>query len=186
MSKKEKIQKRDIIIAAFEILREKGIEKLTVRDIAKKLHCSIQPVFYKFNSMEDLKKELLEYSLTYYNDLLFQFKNEESKYKEIGINYINFARNESNIFKFIFMGDYDIKIEEMAYFDKSYEEVEKILQKQNDISMKIVKRFHLKMWMFTHGIACLLATHTVEFSDKEISDLLTEEFQALLYSVNEV
>lgn len=46
-----------------------------------------------------------------------------------------------------------------------------------------IKRFHLKMWMFTHGISCLVATGTCEFSDEEISSLLTEEFKALISSI---
>ena len=29
-----------------------------------------------------------------------------------------------------------------------------------------------KMWIFTHGIACLLATKTVKFTDEEIEELL--------------
>ena len=36
------------------------------------------------------------------------------------------------------------------------------------------------MWMFTHGIACLVANGTIDFSDDEIKMLLTEEFQLLM------
>ena len=36
------------------------------------------------------------------------------------------------------------------------------------------------MWIFTHGIATLVATKTINFSDQEIEDLLTKEFQALM------
>lgn len=38
------------------------------------------------------------------------------------------------------------------------------------------------MWLYTHGIAGLIVTNTVSFTDKEISSLLTEQFQALLNS----
>lgn len=182
MPKKAKVQKENIIDAAFELIRENGIEKLTVRDIAKKLHCSIQPIFYQFNTMEELKKTLLEYTKNYFNEFLFDVKADSDlpRYKETGMNYVRFAIEESNLFKFIFMGNYDIKIEEMAYFNRSYDEVANILRIQNDLSREIAKKFHQKMWLFTHGIASLLATHTVEFSDEEISNLLTEEFQAIL------
>ena len=90
----------------------------------------------------------------------------------------------------IITSDKDIKnllLEELAIngiskykFVKSYEEVEKILQVQSKISSDKVKKMHLKMWMFTHGIACLIATNTCDFTDDEISMLLTEEFQALM------
>lgn len=182
MPTSSKIQREDIIKVAFEILKESGIEKVNARDIAKKLNCSIRPVYYQFNTMEDLRKELLNYTLDYYNNFLLDIKGNGPKYKEIGFNYIRFAKEEPNIFKFIFMGNYEIKIEEFAYFDKGYEEVEKILQIQNELSREIAKNFHLKMWLYTHGIACLIATNTASFTDKELSSLLTEQFQALLNS----
>lgn len=50
-----KIKKEDIINAALEIIKEKGIQGLNARNIAKKARCSIQPIFYQFNSMDELK-----------------------------------------------------------------------------------------------------------------------------------
>ena len=36
------------------------------------------------------------------------------------------------------------------------------------------------MWMFTHGIATLLATDTVLLTEEQISNLLSSQFQALM------
>lgn len=180
MSPIKKTSKVDIIKAAFEILQEKGIEKVSARDIAKKLSISVQPIFYQFNSMDDLKRELLQYALNYYQKFLFEPREDMPKYKAIGINYIRFAKENPNIFKFIFMGEYHIKIDNFAYFDKSYEDAEIILKDQKNISEDQVKNFHLKMWIFTHGIACLVANNTCEFNEEQIKELLTDEFQTLV------
>ncbi len=134
--------------------------------------------------MEELKQALLDYSLDYYRKFLLDFKGNTPKYRQIGLNYIRFAKEESNVYKFIFMGDYQIKIEEFAFFDKSYTEVEKTLQIQNELSTEMTKKFHLKMWLFVHGIACLIATNTCCFTDEEIKLLLAEEFQILRKSLN--
>lgn len=61
----KKIQKNDITKCAFEILRDSGIEKVNARAIAKKLNCSVQPLFYQFKNMSELKDELLNYALKY-------------------------------------------------------------------------------------------------------------------------
>ena len=45
---------------------------------------------------------------------------------------------------------------------------------------KEIKNFHIKMWIFTHGIGALVANKTVDFSEKQIKDLLSYEFQALM------
>lgn len=176
----KKIQKSDIIICAFEILRNSGIEKVNARAIAKKLNCSVQPLFYQFNNMSELKDELLNYALKYYQNYILNFNQEISRYKQIGLNYIKFASEEPNIFKFIFMGNYHIDINNFENFDGSYEIVEEILKDNNNISLNQAKKIHLKMWMFTHGIACLIATNTCYFSNNYISELLTEEFKALI------
>ena len=123
--------------------------------------------------------------MDYYRKFLLTFKGDTPKYRQVGLNYIRFAKEESNVYKFIFMGDYQIKIEEFAFFDKSYTEVEKTLQIQNGLSVEMAKKFHLKMWLFVHGIACLIATNTCIFSDEEISKLLAEEFQILRKSINQ-
>lgn len=43
-----------------------------------------------------------------------------------------------------------------------------------------VKEFHLKMWIFTHGIATMLASGTCDISEEQVSEMLTEEFLALM------
>lgn len=43
-----------------------------------------------------------------------------------------------------------------------------------------MKKFHMKMWMFTHGIATLVANRTCELSDEQVEELLTEEYTALM------
>ena len=45
-------------------------------------------------------------------------------------------------------------------------------QKLTGLSFEEQKKFHIKVWIFTHGIACLVATATIKISDEEISELL--------------
>ena len=178
-----KVTKENIIEKTYHILSEDGLESINARRIARELNCSVQPIFYQFKNMDDLKKELLKYSLEYYHEYISKTNENNAKYKEIGKNYIKFAKEETNIFKLIFMGDYHIKIDNFREFDPSYKEIEQILEEKYKITKEEVRKFHLKMWMFTHGIACLIATRTCDFSDKEISKLLTEEFTALIKNI---
>ena len=58
MPKQVKISKDDILRAALEIVRNDGIERVSNREIAKKLNCSIRPIYYQFENSEDLLNEL--------------------------------------------------------------------------------------------------------------------------------
>ena len=55
-----KISKQMILDAAFEIAREKGVDQISNRELAKILNCSIRPIYYQFKNVEELNKELNE------------------------------------------------------------------------------------------------------------------------------
>ena len=58
MPTKIRISKDMILNAAFEIVRQEGTEKLSNRELANKLKCSIRPIYYQFENVEQMKKEL--------------------------------------------------------------------------------------------------------------------------------
>ena len=58
---------------------------------------------------------------------------------------------------------------------------EHLLQYYEEINEE-QKKFHVKVWIFTYGIACLLATRTVKFTDEEIEELLVSTVDAMLKS----
>ncbi|MGN1327583.1 MAG: TetR/AcrR family transcriptional regulator, partial [Clostridia bacterium] len=56
MPTKIRISKDMILDAAFEIVRKEGIEKLSNRELANKLKCSIRPIYYQFENVEEMQK----------------------------------------------------------------------------------------------------------------------------------
>ena len=53
-----KISKDMILESGLKIIKEEGIDKLNVRNIANKLNCSTQPIMYHYKNMNLLKEEL--------------------------------------------------------------------------------------------------------------------------------
>ena len=53
-----KITKELILDTALEIAREKGKEGISNRELAKRMNCSIRPIYYQFKNVEELYKEL--------------------------------------------------------------------------------------------------------------------------------
>ena len=64
--------------------------------------------------------------------------------------------------------------------DGNFNEVEKYINMSTSLVGKDLKSFHVKMWLFTHGIATLIASSAVNLTDEEISNLLSSEFKALM------
>ncbi len=180
MANTTKITKEMILDTAFSIARREGLNSISNRRIAKELNSSIRPIYYQFKNTEGLKTELGKKIDTYFYDYLLNNKlGNMPLYKQIGINYIRFSRDEKKLFKILFMSDNKLLPSDFI-LDTDYMRIKDIIRISTNLSDKDIKSFHLKMWMFTHGIATLAANDTVLFTDKQISDLLSYEFQALM------
>lgn len=177
-----KITKEMILNTAFDIAREQGVEKISNRELAKRMNCSIRPIYYQFKNVEELNKELYKKIEHYfYKFLIENMIKGIPPYKQIGINYIKFAKTENNLFKFLFMSETRQEPSTFVETDeKGFEEVIKAIKISTHLSEKDIKSFHIKMWIFAHGIATLAAAKSVEFTDEQIQDLLSQEFQALM------
>ena len=182
MPTKIRISKDMILDTAFEIVRKDGMEKLSNRELASKLKCSIRPIYYQFENVEEMQKELyIKIEKYFYKFLLDHMVEGIPKYKQIGINYIRFAKKEQKLFQILFMSE--TTLTPNAFVSKTgedYEEIEKLVRISTNLNNEEIKAFHTKMWIFCHGIASLVANNTINLNDEQIEELLSYEFQALM------
>ncbi len=177
-----RITKEMILNAAFDITRNEGIEKLSNREIAKKMNCSIRPIYYQFKNSEELYKALYNKINSYFYDFIMKnIVDDIPHYKQIGINYIKFAQEETNLFKVLFMSPARNLPNTFVATDKNgFAGVIDAIKLSTYLSDKDIKSFHTKMWIFVHGIATLTVSKSVKFTEEQIRDLLSQEFQALM------
>ena len=182
MPTKIRISKDMILDAAFEIARQEGMEKLSNRELAKKLKCSIRPIYYQFKNVEEMQKELyIKIEQYFYEFLLDNMVEGIPQYKQIGINYIRFAKREKQLFQTLFMNSTGLTPDAFVSKDgEDYKEIEKLIKISTNLKENEIKDFHTKMWIFCHGIATLVASGTVKLTDSQIQNLLSYEFQALM------
>lgn len=182
MPTKIKISKDMILDAAFEIVRQYGMEKLSNRELANKLKCSIRPIYYQFENVEEMQKELyIKIEQYFYKFLLDNMIEGIPQYKQVGINYIKFAKKETKLFQTLFMNNTGLTPDAFVSKDgDDYKEIEKLIKISTNLKEEDIKDFHTKMWIFCHGIATLVASGTVKLSDSQIQRLLSYEFQALM------
>ena len=110
MPPKPKITKNMVIDAAFEVAREAGGENINARTVAKKLNCSTQPVMYHFATIEELKKAVYAQLDWYHTEYLMKIEEpQKGAMLGIGINYIRFAVEEPNLFRFLFQSGFAVE-----------------------------------------------------------------------------
>lgn len=176
-----KYKKEDIVDVAYEIVKKEGYESINARRIAKELGCSVQPIFHNFSSMEEVNKEVY---IKIYNEYKVYMKNgrasKEKAYKQMGLSYIKFAKDYPEFFKILFMQKTDMSAESIIINDDMGNDVISAGQILTGLSYEEQTKFHIKVWIFTHGIACLVATKTVKFTDEELEELLETTVREML------
>ena len=71
MPPRTKIPKELIIKTAYDITKANGIESVTAKAISKQLNCSIQPIYWVFDTMDNLRNAIIHEAIKEYNNYLF-------------------------------------------------------------------------------------------------------------------
>lgn len=182
MAPKTKYSKEIILNCAFDMVRQNGIEVINAREIAKHLGCSTQPLFHVFNNMEELMQNLYAKTEELYNNRMEKAITQPDPFAAAGFAYVQFARDERNLFKLLFMSNH-FKVSsafEMIEEDKEFIET---ISKSAALSYEAAKKLYVNMWLLTHGIASMIATNSFSPSDEEVKRILFDTYKGLLYQL---
>ena len=132
-------------------------------------------------------KKILDKIKERYNEIIDGLDlnlNLDHEFDKIEENFLakagrDYAASRGEYLNGIVMANY-LGYEFIDAADGNFNEVEKYINMSTSLVGKDLKSFHVKMWLFTHGIATLIASGAVNLTDEEISNLLSSEFKALM------
>lgn len=187
MPPKAKITKEMVINAAFEVARTKGAEHINARTVAQKLDCSTQPVMYHFATIEELKRAAYEKTDAYHTKYLMDIsKKRMDVLLDIGINYIHFAVEEPNLFRFLFQSGFAI---ENSFLEMVNSEelipVISVMQEAMNMSMEQTKEVFVTLALFVHGYASIIANNSLEYDEKLITAHLKRVYTGAILALQE-
>ncbi len=171
------ITKELIINQAFSLVREKGKEELSARNIAKKIGCSTQPIYSCFSNMQELTTAIVKHAMQYAIDKFLLPKEEDDEFMQMGLGYIKLAREEKNLFKLLFLTE--------NYFSENgldiWRENEELLltNMKNDNHLKglsddILLQILKDMRIYSHGLATIVYTSPNIITDQEVFNLISQ------------
>ena len=102
MPPKAKFTREEIVSAALEVARSKGIEAVTAREVGNYLGTSSSPVFVAFKNMDELLNEVYNSAVKEYSDYIADSVNYTPVFKQFGFRLIEFASTQPNLFKMIY------------------------------------------------------------------------------------
>lgn len=178
MPPKTKTSREMVINGAMKIVRERGVEALNVRFLAKQLNCSTQPIFSRYKNTDELKSDLIKTAYELYFSYITEDmqKGKYPPYKAMGMSYIRFAIEEKNLFKLLFMSSRKDKESSVA---QDWQIAVNCIKNNLGVSEAVANKIHFQMWCFVHGIAVMQATEFNELSLEEISESITDIYNGL-------
>ena len=184
MPPKPKITRDLILIAALDITRETGFETVNARSIAGKLQCSTRPIFTCYKNMDEMKTEFLDYAFEYYNRYVENYKKSENTKACLlfPLSYIKFAKEETNLFRLLFINDMDLDMTEANDFYRELGNAEKAEAFSQMIGAEPErgKEIFLDLFLYSHGIAVLTATGKLSFDSRNLEKMLQNFLSAYI------
>jgi len=176
-----KIMKEEIIAAAYEITKEQGIEAATARAVAKRLRCSVQPVYYIFETMENMREAVFVKAKQKYAQILLAEIPGMPLIQAIGYNYMRFAKEYPHLFRLLFTTD---RHENASVFDDVIDDNKPYVMRliMEDCGIKDEKRAEdivVKIGVFCYGLAMVSITRVAKVDDESVR-MIYEVFTALL------
>ena len=181
MPPKARYTKENIADIAYGIVRRNGLGALSARSLAAELGTSTAPIFTAFENIEEVESAVVERAEALYERYHREGLGMTPQFKGTGIKYIQFAKDEPNLFKLLFMRG-DKRLEDSGYLPKLYKyesEIRKNVENSYGFPADKVKDIYNHLAIYTHGLAVLYAQGSCVFSDEEVSRLLSEMFFAL-------
>ena len=154
---KVKFTKKIIVEAAYELMKIEGFNNLSVRKIAKYLKSSTAPIYFNFNTVDDLKEEIIILSKEKLKKYLYG-NYSERKLLNSAVGFVAFAREERELFRAIFLDGAE-RFKELYYETLNTLLTEEILMVSfPKLTFQEAKLSVRRLWYFLFGYATLICT----------------------------
>ena len=187
MPPKIKYTKEYIGDYAFEYVRKEGADALSARNLAKGLGISTAPLFTAFDSIDEIRQGVATRAFALYSNYIKKGLSEPIPFKGAGLAYIKFAKEEPQLFKMLFMSA--ARDESPSHFypegDKNAPAICLSAKGSYNLSDTQAKKLYNHLSVYVHGIAVLYAQGRNVFTDNDVSEMMSEVFNALLKEIND-
>lgn len=166
---KQRITKEMVVDAAFELAKSGGMEQITVMAIAKKIDCSVQPIYCYCKNMEGLRQEVIERVKRFVKDYLASHIDMNDPFRSIGQAHIQLTKEEPHLYKIYVLHRRDgISSLDDLYRAETNEQISAFIADKLKISLAQAKQLHLDMLIYTIGIGTIFSVTTPGISSDEI------------------
>lgn len=158
---KQKITKEMIVEAGFDLVRQGGMERATVKAIAQQLNCSVQPVYSYCESMKGLRQEMTQRAAAFVREYTAARLRPADLFRSMGQAYLQLAGEEPEIFKLFILGQRQgVDSLKSLYRQETDPRLAEVIGNQLGISLAEARALHLHLLIYTIGLGTILSVTT--------------------------
>ncbi|MCM1114036.1 MAG: TetR/AcrR family transcriptional regulator [Clostridium sp.] len=181
MPPKAKYTEQQIINIAYDIVRTDGANALTARNLAKALGASTGTIFSMFDTVTEIQNAVIDKGKARYAEYIQEGLRQPIPFKGAGMKYIQFAKDEPELFKLLFMtGDGN---EHLTGFLPAYDENADIVldafKNSYSIDSDKARNIYNHLSVYAYGFAALFAQQINMFTMEDIDRMMSELFMSL-------
>ena len=181
---RQRITKEMVVDAAFELARSGGMEQVMVKNIAKRLGCSVQPIYSYCKNMDGLRQDVTNKVGQFVKRYAAEHMNPEDPFRSTGHAYVRLAEEEPYLFRiFILHRREGVSSLEDLYNMEAGPGMAGFLAEKLSISEEQARRLHLHMLIYTIGIGTIFSMTSPGISAGEIHGQQEEAYQAFLRQI---
>lgn len=183
MPPRAKFTKEEIVETALRIVEREGLAALTARSLGAALGSSARPIFTVFDSMDDVLYAVNSRAKEIYGKYIEEGLREAVAFRGVGKAYIRFAAERPRLFRLLFMREQPQILDKYSVLqgiEEHYDAIIDSIVSGYDVDRPTALDLYWHLWVYSHGIAVLLATQVCAFTDEQISEMLSSVFAALM------
>ena len=181
MPPKSKVTKQMVADASFQVVRSRGHENLNARTIAQVLGCSTQPVLYSFKTVDEIRQAAYEIADRYHTAFIMPRETDEDPMLALGMNYVRFAFEEKNLFRFLFQTDKFGGMDVDALLGSpDLTAIIQVMAGGLGCGEAEAREMFLTFFSVAHGLASLLANNSMQYDPEQCRRMLENVFRGML------
>ena len=175
MAPKVKFQKDEIVRAALEVVREKGVAAVTAREVAQALGVSTRPIFTYYDTMDQLRRDVYGAAKEECRAYIERGLAQSIPFLGVGRQYIRFAREQPELYKLLFLappGETGGGAAEALKLSQNL--ARESLMRICRMDARTADRYFRDLWLVAFSFATLIVTGDCPCSDGEMNAVLAE------------
>lgn len=176
---KQMITQEQVIETAFQMARARGLENVGVKDIAKALGTSVQPIYTYCQSMEQVRKLVEERNRVFIREFIGMRIDPTDIFASTGKAYMHLASEEPHLLQiFVFQQRENISSLQDMYQKEASVEIADVAATKLGISREEALALHLHMLIYSIGLGVILSTSVPGIPLSEASKQQEEAYKA--------